>query len=105
MLLSLHTSQELIHALATATCWHISLLGATTAIASLHCLVPQLWPNHSAQQITHNSSRVGTSYQLMAQRQGDGLHGVMSPGKFVIAKTGDKLETKSNLNVAVVRIC
>lgn len=89
LLLSLHTSQELIHALATATYLHISMLGATTAIASPH------WPNQSAQQITHNSSRVGRSYQLMVQRQGDGLHGDTSPSKFVLTETGDKLETKS----------
>ena len=88
LLLSLHTRQELIHALATATCLHISMLGATTGIASPHCLVQQLWPNHSAQQTTHNSSRVGRSYRLMAQRQGDGLHGETSVGKFVTAERG-----------------
>lgn len=41
----------------------------------------------------------------MVQHQGDGLHGQMSLGKFVTAETGDKLETKSNLNITVVRIC
>lgn len=61
--------------------------------------------DHSAQKIAHNSSRVGRSYQLMPQHQGDGLHGERSLGKFVTAEPGCKLQTKSNLNITVVRIC
>ena len=72
--------------------------------AGSYCLVPQLWPNHAAQQSVHNSSRVGRSAQPMAQCHGDGLHWETGLGKFVTPETGDKLETKSNLNITVVRI-
>lgn len=71
-----------------SACWGLPLL-------LLHCIAQQ----HSSGQNTWlyrllatAVGRVGRSYQLMEQHQGDGLHGEMSPGKFVTAKTGDKLE-------------
>lgn len=103
---------ELIHTLPTATCLcipDIRMLGALVALLLLHQIAWCHSSGHKAQQNTHNNSVAGRFCHLMAQHQGDGLHGETSPGKFITAETVDKLETKSDLNFTMnftmVRIC